>query len=99
MNVTRFDVVTVANTAHTICTVPNGKAYTVTGFSICETAGNSGEITIKIGSAQIIGWFGVNGPDTIYPITNVNLAAGESLIVTADIAGICVTASVVEREV
>ena len=99
MNVLRFDVVSVAETAHTLCTVPTGKAYTVTGFSICETAGNSGEITIKIGSTQIVGQFGISGPDTIYPISNLNMAAGESLIVTCSIAGVYVTASVVARDV
>lgn len=99
MDVKRFDAVTVANTAATLCTVPSGKAYTVTGFTIVETAGNSGEITIKIGSTQIVGQFGIDGPDTIYPITNVNLVAAESLTVTCSIAGVYVTASVVERTV
>ena len=99
MDVKRFDVVTVANTTHTLCTVPSGKAYTVTGFTIVETAGNSGEITIKIGSTQIIGQFGIDGPDTIYPIANVNMAATETLNVTCSIAGVYVTASVVERTV
>jgi len=99
MDVKRFDVVTVANTAHTLCTVPTGKAYTVTGFTLVETAGNSGEITIKIGSTQIIGQFGISGPDTIYPITNVNMAAAETLTVICSIAGVYVTASIVERDV
>ena len=99
MDVKRFDTVTVANTAATLCTVPSGKAYTVTGFTIVETAGNTGEITIKIGSTQIIGQFGIDGPDTIYPITNVNMAATETLNVTCTIGGVYVTASVVERTV
>lgn len=98
MDVLRFDAVTVADTAQTLCTVPSGKAYTVTGFTIVETAGNSGEITIKVGSTQIIGQFGISGPDTIYPIANVNMAAAETLTVTCSIAGVYVTASVVARD-
>jgi hypothetical protein len=74
MDVKRFDVVTNASDSASICTVPSGKAYTVTGFTIVETEGNSGEITLKVGN-QIIGQFGVSGPDTIYPVTNVNLTA------------------------
>ena len=98
MDVKRFDVVTAAETVSTIFTVPSGKAYTVTGLSVCETAGESGEMSFKIGN-HFIGEFGIKGPDTIYPVTNINLAAGESLTVTASIAGIYVTASIVERDV
>lgn len=98
MDVKRFDVVTVAETATTIFTVPNGKAYTVTGLSVVESAGESGEMSFKIGN-HVVGEFGIAGPDTIYPVTNINLAAGESLTVTASIAGIYVTASIVERDV
>ena len=98
MDVKRFDVVTVAETTQSIFTVPSGKAYTVTGLSVVESAGESGEMSFKIGS-HVVGEFGIAGPDTIYPVTNINLAAGESLTVTASIAGIFVTASVVERDV
>ena len=98
MDVKRFDVVTVAETTQTIFTVPGGKAYTVTGLSVCETAGKSGEMSFKIGS-HVVGEFGIAGPDTIYPVTNINLAAGESLTVTASIGGVYVSASVVERDV
>lgn len=99
MDVKRFDVVTVADTTHAICTVPVQKAYTVTGFTICETEGESGEITIKIGNNHIIGQFGIAGPDTIYPITNVNLAASETLNVVCTCSGVYITASVIERDV
>lgn len=99
MDVLRFDAVTVADTAQTLFTVPTGKAYTVTGFTICETAGNAGQITLKVGNNQIIGQFGITGPDTIYPITNVNLAASEPMTVTCTIAGVYVTASVVSRDI
>ena len=98
MDIKRFDCVTVAETDKTIFTVPSGKAYTVTGLSVCETAGESGELTFKIGS-QVVGEFGIAGPDTIYPITNINTAAGESLTVTCTCSGVFVTASVVERDV
>lgn len=98
MDVKRFDVVTAAETVSTIFTVPSTKAYTVTGLSVVESAGESGEVSFKIGT-QIIGEFGISGPDTIYPVTNINLAAGESLTVTANIAGIYVTASIVERDI
>lgn len=100
MDVKRFDVITVADSSfHAICTVPSGKAYTVTGFTIVETEGESGEITLKIGNNQVIGQFGIEGPDTIYPIANVNLAASETLNVNCTAAGVYVTASVIERDV
>ena len=97
MDVKRFDVVTTEGSA-TVFTVPEYKAYTVTGLSVVESAGESGELSFKVGS-QTIGEFGISGPDTIYPVTNINFAAGESLTVTSTLAGIFVTASVVERDV
>ena len=99
MDVKRFDVVTDSDSASaSICTVPSGKAYTVTGFTIVETEGNSGEITLKVGN-QVIGQFGISGPDTIYPITNVNMSANETLKIDCSTPGVYVTASVVERDV
>ena len=100
MDVARYDLITDSDSASdTLFTVPSGKAYTVTGFTIVETAGNSGEITLKVGNNQIIGQFGIEGPDTIYPITNVNLAASDSLKVKCAVPGVYITASVVERDV
>ena len=99
MDVKRFDLITVADSSfHEICTVPSGKAYTVTGFTIVETEGESGAITLKVGS-QVIGQFGISGPDTIYPIANVNMSASEALTVNCQAAGVYVTASVIERDV
>lgn len=98
MNVSRFDAITVASSASTLCTVPASKAYTVTGFTVVETSGNSGELVLRIGASQIIGQFGIDGPDTIYPIANVNMAAAESLYVDCTVDGVFVTASVVERD-
>ena len=95
MDVKRFDVITDSDSGSvSICTVPSGKAYTVTGFTIVETEGNSGELTLKVGN-QIIGQFGISGPDTIYPIANVNMAANETLSVRCDTEGVYITASVV----
>ncbi len=99
MAVPRFATVSVAETAATLCTVPTGKAYTVTGFSIVAASSISGTVTIKIGSTQIVGEFGISGPDTIYPLTNINMSAAESLIVTCSVSGLYITASVVERTV
>ena len=99
MDVKRFDVITVANTTHALFTVPSGKAYTITGFTIVETSGSSGSITIKIGANQVIGNFGIAGPDTIYPVINVNMAATQVLNVICTCAGVYVTASIVERDV
>lgn len=98
MDVQRFDTVTVADTAKTIFTVPSGKAYTITGLSVVETAGESGELSFKIAD-QVIGEWSISGPDTLYPITNINLTSGESLTVTCSVAGVFVTASVVIRDV
>ena len=76
MDVARFDLFTDSDSgSDTMFTVPSGKAYTITGFTICETEGNSGEITLKVGNNQIIGQFGIAGPDTIYPVINVNVTA------------------------
>ena len=106
MDVNRYDVITTANTAHTLFTVPEGKAYTVTGFTVVETAGNAGQLTLAVGYTknntaitQTIGQFGISGPDTIYPITNINLTAGESLNATCSIANVYITASTIERDV
>ena len=99
MNVSRFDAITAASSAMTLCTVPTGKAYTVTGFTVVETSGNSGELTLRIGASQVVGQFGIDGPDTIYPIANVNMATSESLYVDCTVDGVFVTASVVERDV
>lgn len=99
MNVARFDVVTESDSDMVLCTVPAGEAYTITGFTIVQTEGNSGKITISVGENQVIGQFGIDGPDTIYPISNVNLTAGEDLSVNCSISGVYVTASVVSREV
>ena len=98
MDVKRFDVVTVADSAKDVFTVPASKAYTVTGLSVVETARESGELSFKIGS-HVVGEFGIAGPDTIYPVININLTAGESLTVTSTVAGVYVTASIVERDV
>ena len=99
MDVKRFDVITDSDSSEILFTVPSGKAYTVTGFTIVETAGNSGEITLKVNNSQVIGQFGIEGPDTIYPIANVNLAAAETMNVNCNVAGVYITASVVERDV
>ena len=98
MDVKRFDVITEASDSQSICIVPTGKAYTITGFTVVETAGNSGEITLKVGE-HVIGQFGFSGPDTIYPITNVNMAAGQVLKESCTTAGVYITASVVQRAV
>lgn len=98
MDVKRFDAVTVASDSQSICTVPSGKAYTITGFTIVQTQGASGLVTLKLNDGHVIGQFGVDGPDTIYPITNVNLAATETLKVQATLSGAYITASVVERD-
>lgn len=99
MDVKRFDIVTVADTTHDLCTVPSGKAYTITGFTIVQTEGESGSITIKIGNSQVIGKFGISGPDAIYPVINVNMVASQTLKVVCTCAGVYVTASIVERDV
>lgn len=100
MDVTRFDLITDSDSASAVLfEVPAGKAYTMTGLTIVQTEGNSGEITFKIGNAQIIGQFGISGPDTIYPIANVNLKAADTMNVKCTIPGVYVTASVVERDV
>ena len=99
MDVKRFDVITDSDSTETLFTVPSGKAYTVTGFTIVETEGNSGEITLKVGDTQVIGQFGISGPDTIYPISNVNLAASQSLKISSNISGVYITASIIERDV
>ena len=99
MNVRRFDLITTADTDSTLCTVPANKAFTVTGFTIVQTEGNNGQITIKVGNNQVIGQFGISGPDTIYPIANVNMAATESLNVNCSCSGVFITASVIERDV
>lgn len=106
MNVLRYDAVTVEETPQTLFTVPANEAYTVVGFTIVETEGESGEISLNI-SKQVnnetvnhtIGEFGISGNDTIYPISNVNMVEGESLKVECSISGVFVTASVVSREV
>ena len=70
MNVLRYDVVTVEDTPQTLFTVPANEAYTVVGFTIVETEGDSGEISLNI-SKQVnneevihpIGQFGISGND------------------------------------
>ena len=100
MDIARFDLITDSDsTSASLFTVPSGKAYTVTGFTIVQTEGNSGKLTLKVGGNQVIGEFGINGPDTIYPVTNVNVAASEKLKVVCNTPGIYITASVVERDV
>lgn len=106
MNVLRYDIVTVEETPQTLFTVPDDEAYTVVGFTIVETEGNSGEISLNISKQvnnetinQTIGEFGISGNDTIYPISNVNMVSGESLKVECTISGVFVTASVVSRDV
>ena len=98
MDVKRFDVVTVAEATQTIFTVPEGKAYTVTGFTVVDCSSKSGELSFRIGD-MVIGEFSIAGPDTIYPVININLTAGEFLEVYCSIDGVFVTASVVSREV
>lgn len=95
MNVKRYDVTTTEGTA-TICTVASGKALTITSMAIVAS-GASGELSFKIGS-QVIGEFTIDKYDTIYPMPNINLMAGESLSVTSTTAGIFVSASTVERD-
>ena len=99
MDVKRFDLVTDSDSSEVLFTVPSGKAYTITGFTVVQTQGNSGVITLKVNNTQVIGQFGVDGPDTIYPITTVNLAAAETLNVQCDIPGVYITASVVQRDI
>lgn len=99
MDVKRYDVITDSDSSETLFTVPSGKAYTITGFTIVQTEGNSGAVTLKINNSQVIGQFGIEGPDVIYPIPNVNMAAGETLTVSCTTPGVYVTASILQRDV
>ena len=99
MDVKRFDLLTDSDSSEVLFTVPSGKAYTITGFTLVETQGSSGKITLKVNNSQVIGQFGIEGPDTIYPITTVNLAAAQTLDVQCNVPGVYITASVVQRTV